>query len=64
MATNEATVPQLSPSAQATLLRIANRIAQGFFGTIELDVARNGGVRSIRWIQTETGDQVREQVGI
>jgi hypothetical protein len=46
----------------ATLLRIGRRVEEGFEGEIHIQVAR-GGVRFIRWTQTETGDSIKEELG-
>lgn len=53
---------RLSDSARAAVIRIARKIANGFEGTIEVTVAKGGGVRSIKWIQTEDGSTIREEL--
>ena len=50
------------PVTQATLLRIARRVAQGFEGKVHL-VITGGGVRSIEWVEVETGDKIKEELG-
>lgn len=45
----------------ATMLRVGRRIQEGFEGEITICVAR-GGVRFIRWTQTETGDTIKEEL--
>lgn len=51
----------LSRSARAWLQRIALRIAGGFHGEVTLIVDRNGGVRQVRWVQVESGEELREE---
>lgn len=46
----------------ATLLRIGRRITEGFDGEITISVHK-GGVRFVRWTQTETGDTLKEELG-
>lgn len=52
----------LRPKTQAALLRIAQRVARGFEGEIQLVIA-HGGVRSIRWVEFETGESIKEALG-
>lgn len=49
------------PVTLAALLRIARRINEGFDGSITLDI-KNGGVRSVQWLETETGDEIKEEL--
>lgn len=53
--------PNLPKSVRAALVRIGRRIGEGFEGEIEIAV-RRGGIAFIRWIQTETGDVVKEEL--
>lgn len=48
-------------SVQATVLRVGRRIHEGFEGEITISVTR-GGVKFIRWSQTETGDVIKEEL--
>jgi hypothetical protein len=52
---------RLPRSVQATLLRIGRRITEGFEGEVTV-AAKRGGVAYLRWIQTETGDVIREEL--
>ncbi len=52
----------LKPTLQNTLLRIARRVAQGFEGKVHLVIA-GGGVRTVEWVEVETGDKIREELG-
>lgn len=55
---------QLSRSTRAALIRIAHRVAQGFYGEVTLVVDKQGGVREVRWFHREEGDTIREELGI
>jgi len=52
----------LRPIVLAALLRIQRKITEGFEGEIHLQITK-GGVRSIKWVQTETGDSIKEELG-
>lgn len=54
---------QLKDTARAAILRLARRIAEGFEGEVQVIVMRDGGIRSIKWIQLETGESIREELG-
>lgn len=54
---------RLSDTARATLIRVARKIADGYEGVVEITVGKGGGIRFVRWSQTETGDSIREDVG-
>jgi hypothetical protein len=56
--------PEMSASLRATLFRLAQRIGDGWSGEVRLHVAPNGGIRSVQWTEHETGDQIREALGI
>ncbi len=60
--TPEQRLARMKPIVLATLLRIGRRIEEGFDGEIQLVVVQ-GGVKYVRWIQTETGDKIREELG-
>lgn len=53
---------QLTATAKAALLRIGYKIAKGFEGEVQVLVGNGGGIRSIKWIQTETGDTIKEEL--
>lgn len=54
---------RLSEKTKAVLLRIAQKIALGWDGEIQMAVDKNGGVRYVKWIQTETGESIKEDLG-
>ncbi len=56
------TALQPSRLTLATLLRVARRISEGFEGEIQLTITRHG-VRSLRWVQLENGDMIKEELG-
>jgi hypothetical protein len=49
------------PVTLAALLRIARRVSEGFEGDVQLTIT-HGGVRSVRWVETETGDEIKEEL--
>lgn len=51
----------LSPNIQATLLRIGRRVSEGFEGEIVV-AAKSRGVNYIRWVHTERGDVIRDEL--
>lgn len=53
---------QLSQTAKAALVRVARRMADGFEGEITLIITR-GGVRAIKWVQHENGNEIKEDLG-
>lgn len=53
---------RMPESVVASLLRIGRRIQQGFEGEITISVKR-GGVSFIRWVETETGATIKEELG-
>lgn len=55
-------LPNLTESAQATLVRVAHKLAEEYTGEIVL-TTHSGGVRSLKLIQTETGAMIRERLG-
>lgn len=55
-------LPNLTRIQQATIVRIARRLREGYTGEIVI-LAQDGGVKAIRWIQTETGDSIKEELG-
>ena len=57
----EARLAKMPTGVLAALLRVGRRIGEGFEGEITVDV-RKGGVRWIRWTQTETGDVIKEEL--
>lgn len=60
--TPEQRLSRMPRSILATLLRIGRRIdEEKFEGEITICAAR-GGVRFIRWSQTETGDSFKEEL--
>lgn len=52
---------QFSPNVQASLLRIGRRIAEGFDGEIVV-ATKSRGVAYIRWVSTERGDTLMEEL--
>jgi hypothetical protein len=61
--TPEQRLAKLPRSILAMLLRVGRRIDEDKFeGEITICVAR-GGVRFVRWTQTETGDVIKEELG-
>lgn len=53
---------QMPRSILAALFRIGRRVKDGFEGEITISV-RRGGIAFIRWIETETGDAIKEELG-
>lgn len=53
----------MRPIILATVLRVGRRIEEGFEGEITIQV-KQGGVHFIRWTQTETGNIIKEELGI
>jgi hypothetical protein len=49
------------PVTLAALLRIARRTLEGFEGEVQLTIT-HGGVRSVKWVETETGDEIKEEL--
>jgi hypothetical protein len=54
----------LSASAQAALLRLARRIAEGFIGEVTICVKKGGGVAWVRWSETDDGNSLREELRV
>ena len=59
--TPEQRLGKMPRSILASLLRIGRRIGEGFEGEICISVAK-GGVRFIRWTETETGDVIKKEL--
>lgn len=53
---------QLTATAKAAVLRIARKIAGGFVGEVQLIILKGGGIRSCKWIESETGDMILEEL--
>lgn len=48
-------------SVLAALLRIGRRIGEGFEGEISIGI-KSGGVQYIKWVSTETGERIKEEL--
>lgn len=51
----------LPPGVVAALLRVGRRVNDGFTGEITI-AASQRGIRFIRWTETETGQQIAEEL--